>query len=140
MPPRHKRMKREGRLQAARHWLPKYEGKNILKGYKNHFGVDWLCAITELQMLDVKLDPSYVAKIKQSVENQIKARQNRKQEQFVHEHCENSDETFAYIAGYTPAGFPYGITWEEVNEEAPYLDNRDGLLERSEDNEGRCQT
>ena len=23
------------------------------------------------------------------------------------------DETFAYIAGYTEAGFAYGVTWEE---------------------------
>lgn len=58
----------------------------------------------------------------------------------MHKHCENSDETFAYIAGCTPAVFPYGITWEEVNEEALYLDNIDGLLERLEDNEDRCQT
>ncbi len=24
------------------------------------------------------------------------------------------DSTFAYIAGYTPGGAPYGVTWEEV--------------------------
>ena len=24
------------------------------------------------------------------------------------------DSTFAYIAGYTPGGFPYGTTWEEL--------------------------
>jgi len=24
-----------------------------------------------------------------------------------------SDDTFAYIAGYTSGGAPYGITWEE---------------------------
>ncbi|WP_139800769.1 hypothetical protein [Geothermobacter hydrogeniphilus] len=27
-----------------------------------------------------------------------------------------SDEHFAYIAGYTEGGFPYGITWEEMRE------------------------
>ena len=27
-----------------------------------------------------------------------------------------SDETFAFIAGYTAGGFPYGITWEEAEE------------------------
>ena len=27
-----------------------------------------------------------------------------------------SDEYFAYIAGYTDGGFPYGITWEEARE------------------------
>lgn len=26
-----------------------------------------------------------------------------------------SDETFAFIAGYTSGGAPYGITWEEMN-------------------------
>lgn len=25
-----------------------------------------------------------------------------------------SDETYAYIAGYTMGGFPYGVTWEEM--------------------------
>ena len=28
----------------------------------------------------------------------------------------DSDECFAYIAGYTEGGFPYGITWEEMRE------------------------
>jgi uncharacterized protein YkuJ len=26
------------------------------------------------------------------------------------------DENFAFIAGYTPGGFPYGITWAEQEE------------------------
>lgn len=26
----------------------------------------------------------------------------------------DSDEHFAYIAGYTEGGFPYGITWDEM--------------------------
>jgi hypothetical protein len=29
----------------------------------------------------------------------------------------DSDDTFAYIAGYTAGGFPYGTTWEELGEE-----------------------
>ena len=33
------------------------------------------------------------------------------------------DENFYYIAGYTPGGAPYGITWEEAR--------RDGLLEQA---------
>ena len=24
------------------------------------------------------------------------------------------DDTFAFIAGYTPGGAPYGVTWEQV--------------------------
>ena len=32
----------------------------------------------------------------------------------------NSDDTFAFIAGYTSAGFPYGITWEKLGEDPPW--------------------
>ena len=35
------------------------------------------------------------------------------------------DENFAYIVGYTPAGFPYGITWEEQAQ----FDRQEKLLE-----------
>lgn len=113
--PRHKCMNRARRLQSARHWIPKYLGKNLLRGYKNHFGVDWLCAIIELQMLGVNLDPSYVANLKQSLENQTKSRKRKKEDRTVDASNSYSNETFAYIAGYTPAGVPYGITWEEMN-------------------------
>lgn len=26
----------------------------------------------------------------------------------------DSDEIYAFIAGYTEGGFPYGVTWEEI--------------------------
>ena len=34
---------------------------------------------------------------------------------------EDMDNEFAFIAGYTPGGFPYGTTWEElgINPELP---------------------
>ncbi len=35
-----KHKKREQRLQTAKLWLAKYEGKNTVKGYRKHFGVD----------------------------------------------------------------------------------------------------
>lgn len=37
------------------------------------------------------------------------------------------DEYFYFIAGYTPGGAPYGITWEQAREE--------GLIESEEDDE-----
>ena len=40
-------MKRAGRLASARSsWLKKFEGKNIVAGYRKHFGVAWMCAFT----------------------------------------------------------------------------------------------
>jgi hypothetical protein len=118
--PRHKRMDRKERLDSAKHWLAKYQGKNIIKGYKNRYGVDWPCAVKELQMLSVGLDPEYVGKLKLSIKNRIIEKQRlneKKKQELANEISWDSDETFAYIAGYTSAGFPYGITWEELGEE-----------------------
>jgi len=44
------------------------------------------------------------------------------------------DENFAFIAGYTPGGFPFGITWAEQEE----IDRREqeGRLPKDEEPEG----
>ena len=44
-----------------------------------------------------------------------KAKRKKKQEDFEDRLFE-SDETFAFIAGYTSGGAPYGVTWEEMEE------------------------
>lgn len=44
-----------------------------------------------------------------------KTRYNKKQQEYE-DNLFGSDETFAFIAGYTAGGFPYGITWEEMGE------------------------
>ena len=36
------------------------------------------------------------------------------QEDYISDLYSDMDSTFAYIAGYTPGGAPYGVTWEEV--------------------------
>lgn len=71
--PRHKRMKRKSRLQAAVHWIPKYSGKNLVRGYARHFGVNLLCAITELETLGYKIKQSY----KDSIRENEEAKQRR---------------------------------------------------------------
>lgn len=118
MTPRHKRMKRSTRLQAAKAWISKYAGKNIVRGYRNHFAVDWFCAVKELQMLGVTISPHYANGLKRTVEGSTKAdraRRVKKQEQKFQDPVLSlgSDGNFAFIAGYTSSGFPYGITWEE---------------------------
>lgn len=57
------------------------------------------------------------------------------------------DGTFAFIAGYTPGGAPYGVTWEQVgiDSELPfdvkvrlYMDQMDGsgeVMELNDDDE-----
>ncbi len=107
-------MGRSARLQSARTWLKTYNGKSIAAGYRRHFGVDWVCAFRELEMLGVRIDSAYKGLILKSVEGHIAARQRRKARQKeTHEFPFDQDETFAYMAGYTEAGFAFGVTWEE---------------------------
>ena len=107
-------MDRSARLQSARSWLKTYTGRNIALGYRKHFGVDWVCALRELEMLGVKVDSGYKSQLLKCVEGHIAARQRRKaRREETYEEPFDQDENFAYIAGHTAAGFGYGVTWEE---------------------------
>jgi hypothetical protein len=64
--PRHERMNRPERLQSAGTWLERYHGKNVIKGYRKHFAVDWECAVKELEMLGVPLDEIYTQRVRAS--------------------------------------------------------------------------
>src|SRR5699024_9427560 len=75
--PRHKRLKRPQRLQAAVHWIPKYEGKNLVRGYGKHFGVDKLCAVTKLEMLGYSYSKLYKQKLRD--DEMRKANKKKKQ-------------------------------------------------------------
>ena len=116
--PRHHRMSRRERLESARatDWVNKYEGKRIVRSYRKRFGVDILCAITELRMLGVHVSQEYEEQVRRSVEDAAKARERRKaqgRELFTPEDIFESDENFSFIAGYTSGGLPYGLTWEQ---------------------------
>ena len=43
-----------------------------------------------------------------------KSRKQKRQEEIYIDPYPDMDGTFSYIAGYTPGGAPYGVTWEEV--------------------------
>jgi len=80
LPPRLKRMKRTDRLQSAKYWLQEFHGENVIRAYRKRYGVDWLCAVKELRILGVELDPVYVRKLEQTIEGQIKTNRRRKTE------------------------------------------------------------
>lgn len=130
--PRHKRLKREGRLQAARHWLPEYNGKNIIKGYSKHFGVNKVCAALELRMLGYEISEDYLEQLKtdQIRRQQLKERNKRiKELQHQDDMLGYSDETFYSIAGYTSNGVPYGLTWGESEHDPEAIDNQNDGVE-----------
>lgn len=109
-------MKREQRLQSAKDWLKTYPAENIVKGYRQHFGVDWPTAFRELEIIGIEIDPVYKKRVLETVENLIAARRRKQEEQISTSEdllSDFRDDTFAFIAGYTSGGAPYGITWEE---------------------------
>lgn len=112
-PPRNKR------LESATEWVKTYSGKHIVRSYAKHYGVDKLCAIFELRLLGIEISEEYENQIRLVIEAIVKQRQFRKdkKEQESNSFSESdSDENFAFIAGYTSGGAPYGITHEEMEE------------------------
>ena len=112
---------RTRRLELAPTWVATYSGKpnNIIKKYRSYFHVDWECSITELCELGVEIDPEYLASLRQTISQQSateKIHDPITKLAFDSYHGEDeSDENFAYIAGYTSGRVPYGTTWDEMD-------------------------
>jgi hypothetical protein len=108
---------RDKRLRRAKKWIENYVGEHIVKAYKKRFGVDQLCAMTELKILCVDLDPDYVerATAAEMIRRAQVARKKieHKEQEWLSMHTDQNDQFF-YIAGYTPGGVPYGVTWAEM--------------------------
>jgi hypothetical protein len=113
-------MKRSQRLQNAKVWMKKYEGNNIIKSYAKWYGVDKFCAFTELEILGMKFSEKKKAQVLQREANRARQKQiqkeKRKRKAALAEEYYDFDETFAFIAGYTEGGVPFGITYEEMEE------------------------
>lgn len=81
--PRRKRMRRPARLIAAVKWRSGYGGKNLVRGYARWFGVDPICAITELRMLGVAVDPEYEAQLRRTIAPRAGWRARRRAEKLA---------------------------------------------------------
>jgi hypothetical protein len=77
LPPRRKRMRRQGRLATAPRWLASYAGKHVVRGYARWYGVDRLCAIKELRMLGVAVSREYESELRMALERRAAARRLR---------------------------------------------------------------
>ena len=120
--PRRKKMKQPARLQSAKNWIPKYEGKNIVRGYMNWFVVDELCALKELKILGIDIPDSRITEARAKLERKVKNNREKKEKvrrEKLQTIYQDSDEEFSYIAGYTSGGSAYGVTWEESGETPP---------------------
>jgi len=111
--------KREYRLRSAKSWIRTYSGNNIVKGYSKKYSVDKLCAVKELRMIGVDISEEYEKQLINSMEAHRRQRLsfNKKREDELNALCGfESDENFVMIIGYTSGGFPYGVTYEEMEQ------------------------
>lgn len=114
-----KMQRREIRLQKARQWVLTYEGSHIVRAYRKRFKVDTACALKDLGEVGA-LSPEKLERMKQAEQARLeKKRQERERKkiQDIFDRYPDADDTFFYIAGYTPGGAPYGVTWEEMGME-----------------------
>ena len=116
--PRPKRFKRDERLHSAKSWLPTYEDKNVFRGCRKRYGVDWPTALRELEMLGVEVNPAYREQVLRTVREQAEAKKRKRLEKAAELESMSGieqDDVFAYIIGYTSGGAPYGSTWEAMD-------------------------
>jgi hypothetical protein len=115
--PKRKRLNRNQRIPEAKVWLPSYNGKNIVKGYSKWFGVDLLCAITELRLIGETISKEYENEVRKSLNaKQKKKKKNKTITNFEDEVYTDLENEFGF-AGYTSNGFPYGIRKDELEDE-----------------------
>lgn len=111
--------KKERRLNSAKNWIKTYTGNNLVKGYSKKYSVDKLCAVKELRMIRVDISEEYEKQLMNSMEalRQQRLSFKKKREVKLNDLCGfDSDENFAMIIGYTSGGFPYGVTYEEMEQ------------------------
>lgn len=90
-----------------------------------------ICAIKELKILGVRISEELEKHITEShrlmIENNRINKEKRNSETEKRSLAE-SDEHFAFIAGYTSGGFPYGIPHEEFESKYCQKKTRPGIF------------
>ena len=79
--------------------------------------MDAVTAAKDLQELGVNYTQEQLDQIKQAEEQRLRQRRmerEAKERERLGELYEDCDGRFAFIAGYTDGGAPYGVMWEEV--------------------------
>jgi hypothetical protein len=110
----HKTPSRAKRLQRAKRWLASYRGKNLVRGYKKRFGVSDVCAIVELRMLGVDIPDARLEQAQRDEQARAAHRARQKEKCSRATGPSEWDDEFAFIAGYTEGGAPYGIGWDDA--------------------------
>jgi hypothetical protein len=118
------------RTEKANEWLEQYNGESLVKDYSKVFGLNLKNSLKELVKLGATISSeerdNIRRLIKEKEQQRINKRDIRKRRAEAIE-FEYYDETYAFIAGYTEGGAPYGITHEEM-EEIQRIEEMDDLF------------
>ena len=90
--------------------------KKMNKHYRERFHVDALTAAKDLQELGVNYTQEQLDQIKQAEEQRLRQRRmerEAKERERLAELHEDCDDHFAFIAGYTDGGAPFGVMWKD---------------------------
>lgn len=100
-------MDRKARLQSAVSFLRTVGGKDVARRYSRWFGVDLLCALRELEMLGMHIDPVEVDRLRACVrERERQAELRREQRRLAREEAERlaAWELEVFLAEFEPPG------------------------------------
>ncbi len=116
-------LKRPQRLLKAKAWLTAYvdktyTDKQIVHAYAKKFHTDFPISIIELRKLGISISTTYEEAVKKTLVDLAIQRCAEKEAKLnAHLAGIEQDEHFAYIVGYTSGGAPYGVTWDELDDE-----------------------
>ncbi|HEX2203987.1 MAG TPA: hypothetical protein VHG91_11840 [Longimicrobium sp.] len=112
--PRRKRLSRAARLRSAKRWIATYRGHDVVRGYRKWFGVSDVCAVLELRMLDVAIPGARLEQARQAEQSRASQRVRRLEKRARAAGPADSDDAFAFVAGYTEGGAAFGNSWEDM--------------------------
>ena len=92
-------MSREARLQSAKHWLPTYRGRDVVKGYRKWYGVSAVCAILELRMLGIPIDERRLAQARSAEADLARHRAARRRHEPAADHGFGHDDPWEFELG-----------------------------------------
>ncbi|WP_099354506.1 hypothetical protein [Fredinandcohnia onubensis] len=108
---------KEVRLEKGKEWVAHYEGDDIIKGYSKTFGLNLINSMKELKRIGVPISSQDRKRIEDLIEEGKRKKELRREKRrnaLGLNEFKDYDETFSFIAGYTPGGAPYGMTHEEM--------------------------
>lgn len=93
-------------------------GRTITRRYAKWFGVDLGCALKELGVLGVAVDPVYAEQIRATLRgrNRPRRRAAEPETDIPEGYGSEWDENYSFIAGFTSGGGPFGTRWDEDDE------------------------